>query len=129
MKTISTYTHGVLDYIAGIILILAPNLFSFADLNGPPVTVARVFGVIFVVQALFTNYELGIFRILPLRLHLFNDYVLSAILAASPWIFGFYVQPANIWLPHLVIGCVYFVITAMTRTTSRLMHIEPEPEV
>src|SRR5579884_1173978 len=123
MKTISTYTHGLLDYIAGIILILAPNLFGFEDLNGPPVAVCRVFGIIFVVQALFTNYELGIFRIIPLRLHLFVDYLLSIILAASPWIFGFYVRSDNVWVPHLVIGCVYFVITSMTRTTSRVIPI------
>lgn len=123
MKTISTYAHGLLDYITGIILILAPNLFSFEDLNEPAVTVARVFGVIFVVQALLTNYELGIFRVIPLRLHLFDDFVMSIILAASPWIFGFYGRQTNVWLPHLIIGCVYFVITSMTRTKSRLVPI------
>lgn len=123
MKTISTYTHGLLDYIAGIVLILAPNLFGFEDLNGPPVTISRVFGVIFVVQALVTNYELGIFRIIPLRLHLFVDYLLSIILAASPWIFGFYIRSDNVWVPHLVIGCIYFVITSMTRTSSRMIPI------
>jgi hypothetical protein len=126
MRRISTYTHGLLDYIAGIILILAPNLFSFDDLNGPPVTVARTFGVIFIGQALCTNYELGIFRIVPLRLHLFADFVMSTILAASPWIFGFYRRPDNVWLPHLIIGSAYFVITAMTRTSTPLMAIERE---
>lgn len=124
MKAISTYTHGLLDYIAGILLILAPSLFGFEELDGPPVTVARAFGVIFIVQALFTNYELGIFRIIPVRLHLFDDFVMTIILAASPWIFGFYVRTANVWLPHLIIGCVFFVITCMTRTRTRIAPIQ-----
>lgn len=126
MKTISTYTHGILDYIIGILLILAPNIFGFVTLNGPPMTVARAFGVIFIVQALFTNYDLGIFRVIPLRMHLFDDYILSAILAASPWIWGFYAQQGNVWLPHLIIGCVAFVLTSMTRTAPRMIRIERE---
>ncbi len=126
MKTISTYTHGILDYIVGIILILAPNIFGFEHLGGPPVAVARTIGVLIIVQALFTNYELGLFRIIPMRLHLFGDYVMSIILAASPWIWHFYNQPNNVWLPHLVVGCVVFVITTMTRTAPRMLRIERE---
>ncbi|MDB6021057.1 MAG: hypothetical protein JWQ04_914 [Pedosphaera sp.] len=121
MKTISTYAHGVCDYIVGIVLILAPNIFSFSRLGGAPVTVARLIGFLFIVQALFTNYELGLFRVLPMRMHLFDDYVLSALLAISPWLFGFYTQPNNVWLPHLIVGCVFFVITAMTRTSTRVV--------
>src|ERR1700757_2874612 len=123
MKTISTYTHGILDYIIGIILILAPNIFGFEHLGGPAVTVARTIGVLVIVQALFTKYELGLFGLIPMRLHLFGDYVMSVILAASPWIWGFHVQPTHVWLPHLITGCVYFVITTMTRTSPRMIHI------
>ena len=124
MKTISTYTHGILDYIAGIVLIFAPKIFEFSQLGGAPVTVARVIGFILIVQALFTNYELGLFKVLPMRVHLFNDYVASAFLAVSPWLFGFYRQPGNVWLPHLIVGCVLFVITAMTRTAPRTLRAQ-----
>src|SRR5579885_545364 len=121
MKTISTYTHGILDYIIGIILILAPNIFGFESLGGPAVSVARTIGVLVIVQALITKYELGLFPILSMRLHLFGDYVMSVILAASPWIWSFYGRPNHVWLPHLIIGCVYFVITSMTRTAPRIV--------
>jgi hypothetical protein len=123
MKHISSHTHGILDYATGILLILAPNLFGF---NGAGVAaiIARIFGVVFIVQAQFTNFELGTFHLIPLRVHLFTDYLLSALLAASPWIFGFYKSPANIWVPHLVIGCIAFVITSMTRTQPRLIRLQ-----
>lgn len=123
MRSISTYTHGILDYVVGILLIFAPNIFGFTH-YGVPMTVARVIGFIFIVQALFTQYELGLFRLLPMRIHLFNDYILSALLAASPWIFNFYMLQDHVWLPHLVIGCIYFVIVSMTRRTPRLIRVE-----
>lgn len=114
MKTISTYTHGVFDYIAGIILIIAPNIFGFAHVGGAPVVVARVIGIIFIIQALFTNYELGLFKVLPMRAHLFGDYVLSIFLAISPWLFRFNTQPPNVWVPHLVVGVLVYLLTLMT---------------
>src|ERR1700756_2987 len=113
MKTISTYAHGVLDYLFGIILIIAPNIFHFAQ-SGPPAVVARVIGIIIIVQALITNYELGVFKVLPMRAHLFVDYVLSIFLAISPWLFHFNNQPSNVWLPHLVIGVLAYLVTLMT---------------
>jgi hypothetical protein len=119
MKTIPTYVHGVFDYIIGIVLLLAPNLFGFAHLGGAPVDVARIIGIIVLVQALFTNYELGLFKVLPMRAHLMADYILSVFLAISPWLFRFNNQPANVWVPHLVVGIIAFVLTLMTQREPR----------
>lgn len=119
MKNISTYAHGVIDYVVGFILLIAPNLFGFAHLGGPPVMVARLIGLVFILQALFTNFELGLFKLLPMRVHLFIDYVASIFLAISPWLFGFNTDPKNVWVPHLLVGIALFVITLMTQTVPR----------
>ncbi len=119
MKNISTYAHGVLDYAVGFILLIAPNLFGFAHLGGAPVMAARIIGLIFIVQALFTNFELGLFKLIPMRVHLFVDYLASLILAVSPWLFKFNTDSKNVWVPHLLVGILFFIITWMTQTVPR----------
>lgn len=119
MKTIPTYVHGIFDYVIGIALLIAPNLFGFAHLGGAPVDVARAVGIIIIIQALLTNYELGLFKVLPMRLHLMADYILSVFLTISPWLFRFNHEPNNVWVPHVVVGIIAFVLTLMTQREPR----------
>jgi hypothetical protein len=121
MKTIPTYIHGILDYIVGIVLIAAPNLFGFADIGGPAVYTARLVGVLVLLQSLITRYELGLLKILPMKTHLTFDYVLSIFLALSPWLFQFNHNPNNVWLPHVVVGVAVFLVTLMTDPVPRRM--------
>lgn len=110
---ISTYMHGVMDYVIGLALLVAPILFRF---SGTPATVARTVGVIILLQAVMTRFELGLVKIIPMRVHLMMDYVIGAILAASPWLFGFSDAPLNAWLPHLVVGLLIIGQAAITAT-------------
>ncbi|MDB6065649.1 MAG: hypothetical protein JWR26_1857 [Pedosphaera sp.] len=123
MKTIPTYVHGIIDYIAGIALLLAPSLFGFSQLGGAPVDVARTAGLIVVVMALFTNYELGLFKVLPMKTHLLIDYILGVCLAISPWLFSFSHQPYNVWMPQVAAGVLLFVVTLLTQTEPRRAEI------
>jgi hypothetical protein len=115
MKVISTYMHGVLDYVVGFALILAPTLFGFAYLGGPAVTIPRILGIAVVLMALMTRYELGVMKVIPMGAHLSIDYVAGLFLAASPWIFGFADAPANAWVPHVAVGLGVLLVTAMTQ--------------
>lgn len=114
MKLIPPYVHGIIDYVVGIALLIAPNIFGFAEVGGPAVIIPRVVGLIVLLQALMTNYELGVFRLISMRTHLVNDYVLGLFLAVSPWLFGFDEFAANVWLPHFVVGLAAFFIALMT---------------
>lgn len=119
MKPIPTFVHGIADYIGGVALLLAPNIFGFADEGGAAVWVPRVIGVIVLLQSVMTRYEVGLMKVLPMRVHLMNDYVASLFLAASPWIFGFNDRPANVWMPHLVVGLAVFVMSLLTQHEPR----------
>ena len=121
-KPIPTRVHGIADYLGGVALLLAPNLFGFSDIGGAAVWVPRVLGVVILVQSLATRYELGVVKLLPMRLHLMNDYAASLFLAASPWLFGFHDRPANAWVPHVVVGLGVFVLTLLTQTEPRPTH-------
>ena len=119
MKIIPAFVHGIFDYIGGIALLAAPNLFGFADVGGAAVMVPRIIGLIVLLQSICTRYEVGLVKLIPMKMHLMNDYFASLFLAASPWIFGFNEGPSNQWMPHVVVGIAVFVLSLMTETEPR----------
>ena len=80
---ISSRTHGFIDYAMGILLIAAPWLLGFADGTAAQ-WVPVVLGIVMLGQAVMTDYELGMIRAIPFSVHLMMDFVLGALLAASP---------------------------------------------
>ncbi len=113
-KPIPAFVHGIADYIGGLVLLAAPEIFNFAFVGGPAVMIPRLLGIIVIVQSLFTDNEVGVVPAISMRMHLFNDYVAGAFLAVSPWLFRFSFHESRVWLPHLIIGLAIIVLTALT---------------
>jgi hypothetical protein len=103
MRFIPTRFHAPLDYIVGAALIAAPWIFQFSEHTAATV-IPIVLGVGLIVYSLFTDYELGVWKLIPMSGHNVFDVVAGAFLAASPWIFGFGDETANVYVPHLVVG-------------------------
>ena len=103
MRFIPTRFHAPLDYIVGVALIAAPWIFQFSDHTAATV-VPIVLGIGLIAYSLFTNYELGLWKGAPMAVHNLIDIAAGALLAASPWLFGFDENSANVWVPHLVVG-------------------------
>lgn len=103
MRFLSTRVHGMLDYLIGLLLIVSPWLFGFADVGGVAVWLPGVLGAGALLYSLFTDYELGLVRKIPMPAHLMLDLGSGVLLAVSPWLFGFYEW---VWAPHLVLGLV-----------------------
>ena len=103
MRFIPTRLHAPLDYIVGAALIAAPWIFQFSEHTAATV-VPIVLGIGLIAYSLFTNYELGVWKVAPMAVHNLIDIAAGTVLAASPWIFGFADEAANVWLPHLVVG-------------------------
>ena len=112
MRFIPTRIHGIADYLLGLLLVAAPWLFGFAD-GGAATWVPVVLGVGVVLYSLLTDYELGLVRRIPMQTHLTLDLAGGAVLAASPWVFGF---ADRVWLPHLVFGLLEIGAALFTRT-------------
>jgi hypothetical protein len=103
MRFIPTKLHAPLDYIVGVALIAAPWIFQFSDVTAATV-VPVVLGIGLIAYSLFTDYELGVWKVAPMALHNLLDIAAGTLLAASPWIFGFADESANVWAPHVVVG-------------------------
>ena len=115
MRFLTTYVHGILDYIVGAALIVAPNIFGFSEVGGMAVLLPRVLGVAAIVVSLLTNYEWGLMKVIPMPVHLGIDFLSGALLAASPWLFGFATDPANAWMPHVVFGLAEILVVFVSQ--------------
>ena len=60
-----------------------------------------------------TDYELGVMRVIPMPVHLGIDIASGALLALSPWLFGF---ADRVFWPHLVVGIFEIGAGLTTRT-------------
>jgi SPW repeat len=116
MRFIPTKFHAPLDYIVGVALIAAPWIFQFSDVTAAA-AVSIVLGIGLIAYSLFTDYELGVWKVAPMAVHNLLDIVAGAFLAASPWIFGFADESANVWVPHVVVGlaAVFLGLTTVQR--------------
>ena len=113
MKIINTKTHGTLDYLTGVVLIVSPWIFKFADGSAAQM-VPVILGVMTILMSMLTDYELGIVRKIPMSAHLTIDLFSGIFLAASPWIFGF---SDRVFLPHLILGIMEIGVSMMTERT------------
>jgi hypothetical protein len=102
-----------MDYLGGLILIAAPWLLGFAEVGGAAVWIPVALGVVLIAQGMMTSYEYGVVGLLSVPAHLASDAVIGAILAVSPWLFGFANQ---VWIPHVVVGILAIAGALMTET-------------
>jgi hypothetical protein len=121
IRFVPTWLHGYFDYIGGIVLIAAPFLFGFFKMGGVAVILPIVLGIGLILYSLLTDYERGIpaLKFIPMPVHLILDFIASALLAASPFLFGFSNQAPNVWLPHVVAGVGVIILVLVSQTHVR----------
>lgn len=84
---IPVFVHGAVEYVAGILLIVAPLLLDYESGTATGVSVAV--GVIILVVAATSNLPTGLIPRITIAVHATLDFVLAAFLIAVPFLFGF----------------------------------------
>lgn len=112
MRFIETRTHGYIDYLMGILLLLLPSLMGW-ELNDTKSVVPMVLGAGAIIYSLMTNYELGLAKVLSMKTHLMIDFISGVFLAASPWLLNF---ADEVYLPHLILGIAEIGASLMTKS-------------
>jgi hypothetical protein len=128
MRFIPTKFHAPLDYIVGAALIASPWIFSFSDTTAPTV-VSIVLGIGLIAYSLITNYELGVWKLAPMAIHNLIDVVAGALLALSPWLFGFADDPANVWIWFVVVGLAAIFLGLTTKQSGSYSYRRSEHPV
>ena len=104
--------HGVIEYVAGVLFIVAPFLFSF-DSNAAK-AISIVVGVVVIGVAASTDGPTSLVNQIPRPAHVALDYVLAVLLIALPFLAGFSSQTAPTAF-FIVLGLAHLLITIGTK--------------
>lgn len=85
MKFINSRLHGILDYVVVAFLLLSPSIFNLPELTA---LFTYVLGGIHLGLTLFTNFEAGVIKIIPLKIHGMIELIVSIALIGVAFYFG-----------------------------------------
>jgi hypothetical protein len=109
---IPPFAHGVLEYGAGVFMLVVPFLFGFDSDAATAVSILAGLGLI--VIAATTESATGLARMIPLRVHLVLDLIAVAFLVAAPFLFGFSDEAAPTAV-FMILGVWHLLMTIATR--------------
>ena len=84
MNFITSKIHGILDYIVVIFLWVSPILLDFPEKTA---VFTYILGAIHLVLTMFTNFEYGVIRFIPLKIHGAIELIVALALVG----FAFYI--------------------------------------
>lgn len=115
MKFLTTKLYGFINYIFAILLFFMP---TFLDLQAHTAEsiIFYVFGIFTIFLSLQTDYELGVYKVLPMEIHIYIEIVCGLFFALSPWIFNF---ASKTFLPYLFFGGLLISLAVATGTFSK----------
>jgi hypothetical protein len=112
---VPAFVHGVIEYLAAALLIAAPFVFSFDDDTATAVSI--VVGVLLLIVTASTALPTGLIKSIPVQAHAMIDFLLAAVLIASPFLFGFS-DDGTATAFFIVLGVVHLLLTIATRFVS-----------
>jgi hypothetical protein len=118
---IPAWVHGLYEYVGGIALIALPILLGYD--SGAATAVSIVLGVAVLFVAATAESSTSLINQIPLPVHILLDYLLVAVLIASPFLFGFS-DEATPTAVFLIAGVLQLLVTIGTRYKKE----EPPPE-
>ncbi|WDF66916.1 hypothetical protein PQ465_11425 [Sphingobacterium oryzagri] len=115
-RIIPTHWHTFFDYITALVLLVSPWILDFEEHHLASLISWLAAGLI-VVQALTTNYEGGLIRVIPISVHLWFDVLLGTFLIISPFLLDFptIVHIMNTFLGFIILGLGLFTESRMRR--------------
>jgi len=112
---IPAFVHGAIEYLAAVLLIAAPFIFSFDDDTATAVSI--VVGVVILIVTASTALPTGLIKSIPVQAHAVIDFLLAAVLIAAPFLFGFS-NDGTATAFFIVLGVVHLLLTIATRFVS-----------
>jgi hypothetical protein len=109
---IPDFVHSIVEYIAGVALIAAPLLLDYH--SGAAKAVSIILGVLVLFLVATTTSTMSLIDLVPLSMHIVFDYVIVAVLIASPFLFSFSGEstPTAVFLAG---GVVWLLLSIGTR--------------
>jgi hypothetical protein len=109
---IPAFLHSLIEYIAGAALIAAPLLLDYK--SGAATAASIILGVLVLFLVATTTSTMSLINQVPLSMHIVFDYVIAAVMIASPFLFGFSGKstPTGVFIAG---GVVWLLLSIGTR--------------
>ncbi|MEQ9425080.1 MAG: hypothetical protein RJQ09_11720 [Cyclobacteriaceae bacterium] len=115
MKFVTKQIHAYLDYPVAVALMILPFLLGLGSSNPFALQLSLIVGIAALVLTLLTDHHLGVYRVIPYKVHLLVDFLVGVTFVAAPFILSF-----------SGIDAYYYWINGGTVLTVVSMH-KPEP--
>jgi hypothetical protein len=109
---VPAFVHGIVEYAAGVLLIVAPFLFGFD--SDAATAAAIVIGVLVLIIAASTAMSTGLIKSIPVQAHVMLDYIVAIALIAAPFVLGFS-DDGNATAFFITLGILHLLLTIATR--------------
>ena len=116
MKLYSTPTQGLIDYLTGGALLVRPRALGWNKNVSRLLTMA---GLGALAYSLFTRYEVGLVKLLPMKTHLMMDAISGLTLATAP----LWLNERNDTVNNTLVGIGLFEIMAAFTTETEPHHL------
>ena len=108
--------HAFLDYPVAAALIGLPFLLGLGASHPLALMISPVVGAAAFFLTVFTDHHLGLFRVIPYRVHLAVDLAVGLMFLAVPFVFGFAgLDAAYYWIN----GAAVLAVISLSTPTSR----------
>lgn len=115
MKTfISTTQFAVINYLGSMALLASPWLFGFAHLSGAASLIPMYMGGVLLFMATFSDTKLGLFKSMPVQMHLVLLMFCGFFLMVSPWLFS---SGDMVYVPHMAFGLLFLILSIFTQNS------------
>ncbi len=115
MKFLSTRMHGVLDYAIVAALFALPRMLGWSERVTGLLTVLAIGALVY---TLLTRFELGLLKVLPMKVHLALDALSGAALIAAALILAD--EPNSVRGMLAFLGLFEILAVMMTRTEAMI---------
>lgn len=109
---IPLFAHGVIEYAAGVLFVVAPFLLGYD--SGAAEALSIVIGVAILAMAAATDGPTSLINQIPRPAHVALDFVLAVLLIALPFLAAFSDETAPTVF-FIVLGVAHMLITIGTR--------------
>ncbi len=89
MRFITKNIHAYLDYPVALALIGLPFILGLGTSHPLAFTLSVVTGVAAFLLTVLTDHHLGVFKVLPYKLHLTVDFAVGVVFTLAPFVLGF----------------------------------------
>jgi len=113
MKFLNSKLHGLGDYAAAVVLIIAPFILGIGEQSMIAQWASIIGGVGLIVYSLLTDYAFSAVKVIPFKTHLILDLIAGVAFVALPFILGL---DGIVRLYLIVMGVGVILVVAVSQT-------------